>query len=311
MKECPKLIRMSLNVYLEGLRIRSYAADTVKSHELSIIRFFEGTGVSDVREVTREQVRRYAAALCVARQFKVGTVRVRLMALTSFFRWLQTNDMILINPCSGLELPAMERRLPKRVLSPGEARKILSVPDVTTPKGKRDLALLELFYSSGIRLEEMQRLMVHDLDLNGGFIRVNRGKGGSGRIVPIGQTACAALRDYLAVRLAWLRESNGGVMTDALWLSPLQPYLPLKKQAVGVVVRRNAMRAGIRRVVGPHLWRHTCATHLLDGGGNIVYVQKLLGHRRLKTTEIYTRVSVRGMKKTHRLAHPRNRRRNR
>ena len=93
---------MSVSVYLESLRVRSYAADTVKSHELSIIRFFEGTGVSDVREVTREEVRRYAAALCGARRFTVGTVRVRLMALKSFFGWLQSNDMILINPCTGL-----------------------------------------------------------------------------------------------------------------------------------------------------------------------------------------------------------------
>lgn len=298
-----------LDAYLESLRARSLAPETIKSHTRGVLAFFLAAGVSDVREVTRDHIRAHAAALCASRRLKPGTVRVRLLALKSFFAWLEKNDVILINPCLGLELPGEERRLPKRVLSPGEVRRILDAPDAATPKGRRDRALLELFYSSGIRLEKMQRLSVHDLDLGGGFLRVNRGKGGRGRIVPVGGAACAALREYLAVRLAWLRGSKKPVMTDALWLSPIQPHHPVDKPAIGLIVRRAAARAGISRAAGPHLWRHTCATHLLNGGGNIVYVQKLLGHRRIKTTEIYTRVTIRDLKKTHRAAHPRNRKR--
>lgn len=294
-----------LAAYLESLRVRSLAGDTIKSHTHAVLSFLLAAGVCDVREVTREHVRTHAAALSASRRFKVGTVRTRLLALKSFFAWLEARDAILINPCLGLALPSEEARLPKRVLSESEVRQILASPDAATPKGQRDRAVLELFYSSGIRLEEMQRLTVHDLDLGGGFIRVNRGKGGRGRIVPVGESACAALRQYLAVRLAWLRASKDPLMTDALWLSPIQPHHPIDKPAIALIVRRAAARAGIKRVVGPHLWRHTCATHLLNGGGNVVYVQKLLGHRRIKTTEIYTRVTISDLKKTHRDTHPR------
>ena len=297
-----------LEAYVDSLRVRSLARDTVRGHAHAVRSFFRAAGVSDAREVTREHIRAHAAALAAlagSGRLKVGTVRARLLALKSFFAWLEATDAIFLNPCLGLALPSEEARRIMRVLSPAEARRILASPDPATPKGRRDRAVLELFYSSGIRLEEMQKLTVHDLDLGGGFIRVTRGKGGRGRIVPIGQTACAALRDYLAGRLGWLRTSRAPVITDALWLAPVQPHHPLKKEAIGWIVRRAAARVGIKRVVGPHLWRHTCATHLLNEGGNVVYVQKLLGHKRLKTTEIYTRVTIRDLKKTHRETHPR------
>lgn len=294
--------------YLESLRVRAFAAGTIRSHTTALLGFFLAARLSDVREVTRDHVRAYAARLAASRRLAVGTVRARLLALRAFFAWLEATDTILVNPCLGLVLPSEEPRLPKRVLSENEARRILASPDPDTSKGRRDRAVLELFYSSGIRLEEMQKLAVHDLDLTGGYVRVNRGKGGRGRIVPIGETAAAALRDYLAVRLGWLRISKTPLITDSLWLSPIQPHHPLKKEAIALIVRKNALRAGVQRIVGPHLWRHTCATHLLNGGGNVVYVQRLLGHRRLKTTEIYTRVTIRDLKKSHRDAHPRNRR---
>jgi site-specific recombinase XerD len=294
-----------LAAYLESLRVRSLSPETIRGHTCAVLSFFLAAGVADVREVTREHIRAHAAALCASRKLAVGTVRARLLALKAFFAWLEATNAILINPSLGLALPSEAARLPKRVLSESEVRRILASPDPATPKGRRDRAVLELFYSSGIRLEEMQKLAVHDLDLTGGFIRVNCGKGGRGRIVPIGETACAALRTYLAVRPGWLRASKDPLMTDALWLSSVQPYHPIDKPAIALIVRRAAARAGIKRVVGPHLWRHTCATHLLNGGGNVVYVQKLLGHRRLKTTEIYTRVTIRDLKRTHRNAHPR------
>lgn len=305
MNECPE--SKHFENYIESLRVRSFAPSTIKSHVHAALSFFLATRVNDVREVTREHIRSHAAMLSSSGKWKTSTVRGRLLALKSFFAWLEMQDAILINPCMGLKLPSEEVRLPKRVLSFAEVREILAAPDTRTPKGKRDRALLELFYSSGIRLEEMQRLTVHDLDVNGGFIRVNRGKGGRGRVVPVGETACAALREYLPVRLHWLRISKKPVITDALWLSPVPPYHPIGTPGIYWTVKRNAARAGIKRIISPHLWRHTCATHLLNAGGNIVYVQRLLGHRQIKTTEIYTRVSVREMKQTHRKTHPRNR----
>lgn len=233
-------------------------------------------------------------------------MRVRLAALRAFFAHLETRDAILLNPCTGLPSPRVERSLPKKILSTADVRRILAVPDVATPKGRRDKALLELLYSSALRLEELTRLSVHDLDLRGGFVRVQRGKGGRGRIVPIGEHASAALREYLAARFAWLRVSKQPQLTEALWLAPIQPHHPLKKEAVALIVRRSAARAGLARTIGPHAWRHTCATHLVRDGANLAYVQRLLGHRRIKTTEIYTRVTLRDVRRMLRTAHPRS-----
>jgi site-specific recombinase XerD len=208
----------------------------------------------------------------------------------------------LVNPTPDVPLPKEERRLPKRILKPSEVRKLLNAPD-ETPKGLRDRALLELFYSSGIRREEMARLAVPDVDIRNGFVRV-KGKGGRDRVVPIGQTACEAIGRYLkAARSVWLKAERNPGWTDALWLSPIQPHPPLKKEAVAAIVQRYA-RQVLGRNVSPHVWRHSYATHLVSNGANIVYVQRLLGHQSLKTTDIYTRVSVPDLKKTLRRTHP-------
>jgi integrase/recombinase XerD len=200
-------------------------------------------------------------------------------------------------------LPKLPDRLPRRVLTAEEAARVLAQPDTTTHQGKRDRALLELFYSSGLRLAEVTALAVHDLDLSGGFVRVARGKGGRGRVAPLGASAVDALRAYLDTRRVWLEAR--GQLEAALWLAPLKPHGPLKKEAVALIVRRCAQRAGVGRV-GAHAWRHTCATHLVRDGAAIVYVQKLLGHRSLATTQIYTRVSANDVRETVRASHPRS-----
>jgi site-specific recombinase XerD len=178
---------------------------------------------------------------------------------------------------------------------------VLAQPDAASAQGKRDRALLEVLYSSGLRLAEVAALGVHDLDLSAGFVRVARGKGGRGRVAPLGASAVEALRAYLDARRAWLEAA--GRSEAALWLSPIRPHAPLKKEAVALVVRRCAARAGVR--ASAHAWRHTCATHLMRDGAAVVYVQRLLGHRSLKTTQVYTRVSVADVRATVRASHPR------
>jgi integrase/recombinase XerD len=145
------------------------------------------------------------------------------------------------------------------------------------------------------------------VDIKNGFVRV-RGKGGKDRVVPIGQSACEALARYLKeARAVWLKAPRNPGWTDALWLSPIQPHAPIHYEAVGLIVVRHARRV-LGRNVSPHVWRHSYATHLVANGANILYVQRLLGHTRLKTTEIYTRVTMSDLKKTLARTHPRNRR---
>ena len=133
------------------------------------------------------------------------------------------------------------------MLTVGEVNQILAQPDRATHQGKRDRALLELLYSSGLRLAEVTALGIHDLDLSGGFVRVARGKGGRGRVVPLGTSAVEALSAYLGARRVWLE--TRGQMEAALWLSPIRPHGPLRKEAVALVARRCAVRAAGRHRV--------------------------------------------------------------
>ena len=295
----PKSERM-LRDYLGALRVRGLSPATLTSREQAVQRFLSRLGESDLRAVTRADVKTYAAAL--VGELTPGSRRVHQTALPSFFAWLETTDVVLVNPCVGVPLPKLEDRLPRCVLTAGEVNRILAQPDMATHQGKRDRALLEMLYSSGLRLAEMAALSVHDLDLSGGFVRVARGKGGRGRVAPLGTSAVEALRAYLGTRRVWLE--TRGQMEAALWLSPIRPHGPLKKEAVALVARRCAVRAGLTGI-GPHAWRHTCATHLMRDGAAVVYVQRLLGHRSLATTQIYTRVSVGDVRAMVRTSHPR------
>jgi site-specific recombinase XerD len=293
--------------YLEMLRVRNYAPATIKCCTHSLRRFFahlQTVGVADLRAVNQDIIEAYQRELLHRRD--ANTVRSHMATLRGFFAHLETTGEILLNPTADVRLPKWERRLPKRILKPSEVRRLLNAPD-QTPKGLRDRAMMELFYSSGIRREEMARLAVQDVDIKNGFVRV-RGKGGKDRVVPIGQSACEALARYLKeARAVWLKAERNPGWTDALWLSPIQPHPPIHREAVGLILMRYAKRV-LGRNVSPHVWRHSYATHLVANGANILYVQRLLGHKMLKTTEIYTHVTMSELKRTLQHTHPRARR---
>jgi integrase/recombinase XerD len=229
---------------------------------------------------------------------------VKLISLRRFFEHLETIDAVLLNPCGGVILPKLEDRLPRGVLSLAEARRLLDAPDTQSKKGIRDKAILELFYSTGIRGEEMAALTIHDVDTKAGFVRVTKGKFAKDRVVPMGRKASDYVAEYLRkVRLPWSKHQKD---ERSLWLSAIWPHGPLKKQAIAVMVRDYKTLAGVDRPGRTHLWRHTCATHLVQGGANLAYVQRLLGHRSLDTTAIYTRVSAVEVADTIRRKHPRS-----
>ncbi len=292
--------------FLESLRVRGQSPATLRARSQSLTTFFlwlVSAGIDDVRELTREHVRTYALWLRQQR-FTTGTLHAKLISLRRFFEHLEAIDAVLINPCLGLLLPKREERLPRAVLSQAEARRILDAPNTQTRKGIRDRAILELFYSTGIRGEEMAALTIHEVDCKNGFVRVTHGKFAKDRVVPMGATAAQYVREYLAhVRLPWSAQCKD---ERALWLSAIEPHRALKKQAIAAMVNAYKNLAGIERPGRTHLWRHTCATHLVANGANLLSVQRLLGHRSLKTTQLYTRVSAVELRSTmHR--HPRSR----
>ena len=292
-----------LAAFMERLKVLRYSPATLISREHSVRRFFQwlgGRGLDDVRDVTKQTVRDFQEYLLG--RYTTHTTHVHLISLRRFFEHLEKTDVLLVNPCEGVPLPKMEDRLPRSVFTPEEVKRILEAPDVKTKKGIRDKAILETFYSTGIRLEEMSRLTVHDVDLTG-YVRVNRGKGAKDRVVPLGVKAAECVREYLErVRVEWARDN---AEERALWLAGYWPHHPIQKQIISVMLRQYAKAVGITKQASPHVWRHTCATHLVSNGANIAYAQLLLGHRTLRTTQIYTRVSVPEIKVTHAEAHPR------
>lgn len=304
--------RMSLEIHrqawLETLRVHNYAAESLRGRRGSLSRFFEHLrqqGIEDVREVTTVHVTAFQAWLMMPGRYAPGTVAVHLTAVCLFFRWLEETNVLLVNPCLRLVIPKLPRRLPSAVLTRAEARSVLRSPDAHSDMGLRDRALLEMFYSSGLRLAEMSRLTLGDVDLRNRVVRVLQGKGRRDRVVPIGEKAAEALERYLReARCAWA--AARGAWSEALWLSHRQPHPPLKKEAVAWIARRHA-RAALRRTVSPHAWRHAFATHLASAGASIVHVQRLLGHRCIQTTGIYARVTVPEIRRSLQRTHPRSR----
>jgi len=295
----------SVAAFIEALKVRRFSPATIKSRRASLTMFFgwlSGSGMADVRDVSRQTVRDYQLWL-QGRGYAVPTVQVHLQALRRFFEHLETTDVILVNPCAGITLPKLASRLPKVVLTQGEARALLDAPDTQTKTGIRDKAMLETFYSTGIRLDEMARLTIHDADYKNGFVRV-KGKGSKDRVVPLGRKACDYVREYLQkVRSEWSKTNRD---ERALWLSYRDPHGPLTNQTIAVMVKQYGRKAGLAKRVTPHVWRHTCATHLVADGANIAYVQRLLGHRSLRTTQIYTRATIADIKAMHAKSHPRS-----
>jgi integrase/recombinase XerD len=291
--------------FLESMRVRHYSPASLRSYRENLTTFFRFLvphGIDDVREVRPEIVRAYADWLR-REPYTTHTIHTKLIALRRFFGHLETTDTVLMNPCQGLRLPRLEARLPRNVLTPQEARAVLDAPNTQTKRGIRDKAILEVFYSTGIRREEMTRLTIHDVDPRQGFLRVNKGKGAKDRVVPLGTKASDYVREYLEeVRLPWSQDHRD---ERALWLAATAPHQPIGHQVLTILVRHYAKAAGIEKRVTPHVWRHTCATHLVAGGANIAYAQRLLGHRSISTTERYTRVAITEAQTTFKKKHPR------
>lgn len=303
--EWPESFESHRQSFVESLRVRSYSPKTLKSYGQSLtlfFRFLSSNGVDDLREVSRETIAAYQAWLS-SQPYTTWTVHQRLQSVRRFFEHLETIDAVLMNPCDALTLPKLHDRLPRTVLTKAEAKRVLDAPDTGTGRGIRDKAILELFYSTGIRLEEMTRLTIHDVDTKNGFLRVHRGKNAKDRVVPMGGKACDYVREYMSkVRAVWSRANRD---ERALWLRARKPHGALQDQFIAIMVRDYGKAAGLEARVTPHVWRHTCATHLVSSGANIAYVQRLLGHRSLKTTQTYSRVAAGEVQQTHRKTHPR------
>lgn len=212
---------------------------------------------------------------------------------------LTRNNYLLSNPASELELPKLGKSLPKQILSPKEADLILNQTDVGSPLGIRDRSILETFYSTGIRRSELSNLDVYDLDTRLGVLRIRSGKGNKDRVVPIGKRAIEwALKYQYDIRPGFVTDPN----ENAFYLGA--EGLRLSGYQVGSIVRNYIDLADTGKSGSCHLFRHSMATAMLENGADIRYIQAILGHASLETTQIYTQVSIQKLKEIHNATHP-------
>lgn len=218
-----------------------------------------------------------------------------LSAIRRFHHFLVDEGMCEANVTGLAETPHLTRRLP-RCLSADEVERLLDAPDLSTPEGVRDAALLEIFYACGLRISELAALPLKHVNLEEGNVRVH-GKGSKYRLVPLGRKAQEKVRTWLALRAAWARRDG------ALFLGPSGRRLG--RTTVWRLVKRYALAANIPQNVTPHMLRHSFATHLLDHGADLRAVQEMLGHADIGTTQIYTHVSAERLSQAHKAFHPR------
>ncbi len=299
-----------IDEHLQALEVRNYAVATIRQRA-KYLRWFASwcldRGIKRPGEATKPVLERYQRHLYYHRSEEDKPLSFRsqyahLSHVKAWYKWLARENRVLFNPASELELPKVGRRLPKAVLSAREADTIMAQPDLNDPCGIRDRAILEVFYSTGIRRKELSELNLFDVDAERKTLMVRQGKGKKDRLIPIGNRALRWIAIYLETARRLL-QCGGNAST--LFLSNVGGALD--PNSLTEYVRRYIDEADIGKRGSCHLFRHTMATLMLENGADIRYIQAMLGHAQLSTTEIYTQVSIKKLQHIHAMTHPADR----
>lgn len=305
-----RLLAGLVTQFLADRKAAGYSERTLEGYRCTLahlLSVLDEQGIDDVQGLTADALTAYQKQLLVdggktGRRLALSTQACHIAQVRTFCRFLVTREYALIDPARGLVPPRVVRRPPDRVLDHAAMSRLLMAPDTRTPRGARDRAMLELFYSTGLRVSELTALDVYDVDLVEGELAVQRGKGSKGRRVPVGAAACQWVGRYLGeVRPALVRRAS----ELALFVS--QRGRRLNRRDVAALVQAHAKAARIRMRVTPHTLRHTFASHMLRGRASLRHLQEILGHAQLTTTQIYTKVDITDLKEVHRRCHPRGR----
>lgn len=293
----PKIIMIRyIDKFIDYLKIERNASEyTIINYSGDLRDFGKFLGGASLESVNYLLLRRYLASMRKKNYAKRSTAR-KLASLRSFFRFLYREGYIKTNPASSITTPKLEKKLPL-FLDTGEVIKLIEAPDEKDISGLRDRAILETLYSTGMRVGELVRLNIDNIDFISGVAKVF-GKGRKERLAPIGDKALRAIRNYLTKRgiekltdkKAVFLNKKGGRLTD---------------RSVRRVVEKYIKRVSLREGVSPHTLRHSFATHLLNRGADLRCVQELLGHANLSTTQLYTHVTTKRLKEVYEKSHPR------
>ena len=308
-------MRTHLESFLDQLRLnRNASRHTIAAYRsdlsqfLSFLEDFAGR-----RRVTPADLDHRGVRAFLGQLYRRGTAGAssarKLAAIRSFTRYLRREGQLERDPGALIATPRIQRKMPPH-LDIDEVRELLAAPDCATPLGRRDSAILELFYASGLRLSELVGLDLEDINLSSRFLRV-KGKGGKERMVPCNRTAAAAIRTYLKDRQILVRAASKTMRRTATDPRSPEPIFVnyrggrLSTRSVDRLVRRYVARSSAKRGISPHALRHSFATHLLERGADLRAIQELLGHSRVSTTQRYTHVNAAQLTQIYRKTHPR------
>jgi integrase/recombinase XerD len=295
-----------VNAHLEWMPVAGYSQDTVRGRRIALRRFIawcEERALRDPKDITKPILERYQRHLFYYRKadgkpMTLGSQFGCLAPLKTFFKWLAKENHILYNPASEITLPKLPKHLPRVILSVQEVEAILREAEPITAPGLRDRAMLETLYSTALRRMELPGLALYDIDTTRRLVMVREGKGRRDRVIPIGERAAAWVEKYLHEARPQLVIGDA----QALFLSDYGE--PVTPEYVAERVRRYMAFAGIKKPGACHLLRHACATHMLENGADTRFIQALLGHENLATTQIYTHVSIEKLRQIHDATHP-------
>ncbi len=315
--------RAYLIEFLDWMAARRFSPYTIKNRRIELgyfIDWCEERGLNRPDDVTRAMLERYRQHVFHYRRKNAGghtspegqplsfqSQAKRLISVRVLFQWLARQHYLLFNPASELELPRPEKRLPRHLLTISEVEQIINAIDTNyaTGLGVRDRAMLETLYSTGMRRSELVNLRIDDVDIERGTVLIRQGKGAKDRMVPIGQRACRWIEKYIyTVRPLYIDDVDSAMLFLAKHGEGMQG------KQLSVIVKKSIEAANLERFTDTHpnaachLFRHACATHMLENGADIRYIQALLGHADLSTTEIYTQVSILQLKAVHERTHP-------
>jgi integrase/recombinase XerD len=302
----------AMHRYLEHLGMMGSTEQGLHNQERFIRDFIvwaDERGVTHAAQVSRQVLERYQRWLFHYRKkdgqpLHLRTQRCKVYPLKGLFRWLTKTAEIPANPAADLDMPRQIRTIPRSVLTAEEAERVLALPDLSGPVGLRDRAIMELFYATGIRKMELVRLACDDIDPLRCALLIRQGKGQKDRMVPMGERSLHWVQRYL-------HEARPQLQWDAnertLFLG--REGLPLISNWLSTAIGRYFRHSGVGKKGGCHLWRHTMATLMLEGGADVRYVQAMLGHTNIVSTQIYTQVALRQLSLVHARSHPGARRR--
>jgi len=295
-----------IEAYQVYLKVQNKTDRTIETYADNISlfnRYLKKREISQLGQITRNTISEYQTSLCTQnecndRLLSIKTQAHKLSIVKSFFNFLHRQGYLDINPASHVELPKFPRSLPKSILTRKEILKMLKIPDAEDPLQIRDKAIMELLYSTGMRSAELRNLKIFDIDFSNGLMRV-LGKGRKERIVPLGDVASWYLREYL-------QKSRPKYMkNDTEYVFLTHRGTNIKRRTLPEIVQKYSKRAGIKKDINVHTFRHTFATHMIQKGANLRIVQEILGHSSIATTQVYTRVEIGDLKRAHAKTHPR------